>query len=155
MTVECVLTTAAAPTRTLEALLEASYRLSRTTTTAQAANVVAEAARELRYADGVHLYLSEQLGSSVWSNANQSPGSADRGTLSFDFATQARNTKKLSVPTLSAWAEDDTFIERAVFEEHAAKLPAGPRLTFPRGGHNVQKSHAVELAAGLISILHT
>ncbi len=104
MTVECVLTTASAPTRTLEALLEASYRLSRTTTTAQAADVVAEAARELRYADGVHLYLSEQLGSSVWSNANQSPGSADRGTLSFDYATQA--------PDLAAClaAREDLFV---------------------------------------------
>lgn len=75
-----------------------------------------------------------------------------RCVAAVDFATQARNTTKLSVPTLSAWAEDDTFIERAVFEEHAAKLPAGPRLTFPRGGHNLQKSHAVELAAALAEL---
>lgn len=78
-----------------------------------------------------------------------------RCVAAVDFATQVRNTAKLSVPTLCAWAEDDTFIERAVFEAHAAKLPAGPRLTFQEGGHNLQKSHAVELAAALVSILHT
>lgn len=78
-----------------------------------------------------------------------------RCVAAVDFVTQNRNTSKLSVPTLSAWAEDDTFIERSVFEEHAARLPAGPRLTFPKGGHNIQKSHAIELAAALISILHT
>ena len=41
------------------------------------------------------------------------------------------------------------FIEAAVFEEHAAKLPAGPRLRWPTGGHNIQKSQAVELAEAL------
>jgi len=75
-----------------------------------------------------------------------------RCVAAVDFATQARNTTKLSLPTLSAWAEDDTFIERAVFEEHAAKLPAGQRLTFPKGGHNLQKSHAVELAEALTAL---
>lgn len=69
-----------------------------------------------------------------------------------DFAVQARNTGRLEVPTLHAWARDDEFIEPAVLEEHAAALPAGPRLTFERGGHNIQKSHAVELAEALVAL---
>ncbi len=75
-----------------------------------------------------------------------------RCVAAVDFETQARNTARLAVPTLSAWAEDDTFIERAIFEEHAAALPRGTRLTFPTGGHNIQKSHAVELAAALVEL---
>jgi pimeloyl-ACP methyl ester carboxylesterase len=69
-----------------------------------------------------------------------------------DFETQRRNTARLAVPTLFAWAEDDALIERAVFEEHAAALPAGPRLSWPDGGHNIQKSRAVELAEALSAL---
>ncbi len=69
-----------------------------------------------------------------------------------DFAVQARNTSALSVPTLTAWAEDDPFIERAVFEEHTAALPGGPRLSWPTGGHNIQKSQAVELAEAVVGL---
>jgi len=75
-----------------------------------------------------------------------------RCVAAVDFETQARNTARLKVPALSAWAEDDAFIERAVFEEHAAALPPGPRLSWPTGGHNIQKSQAVELAAALVSL---
>ena len=57
------------------------------------------------------------------------------------------------VPTLTAWAEDDPFIEKAVLEEHAALLPPGPRLSWREGGHNVQKSQAVELAAALVPFI--
>jgi pimeloyl-ACP methyl ester carboxylesterase len=69
-----------------------------------------------------------------------------------DFQVQADNTARLSVPVLAAWAKDDPFIERAVFEEHAAALPPGPRLTWPSGGHNIQKSQAVELASALVEL---
>lgn len=69
-----------------------------------------------------------------------------------DFAVQQANTAALRVPTLTAWAEDDPFIEAPVMAEHAAALPAGPRLSWPRGGHNVQKSQAVELAAVLVAM---
>ena len=57
---------------------------------------------------------------------------------------------RLSVPTLTAWAQDDAFIEEAVFTEHVAALPAGPRLVWKTGGHNVQKSWASELAEALV-----
>lgn len=69
-----------------------------------------------------------------------------------DFPAQQRNTAAWKGPTLSAWADDDTFIEGEVFEEHAAALPAGPRLKWPDGGHNIQKSKAVELAEALVSL---
>lgn len=36
-----------------------------------------------------------------------------------------------------------------MFEEHAAALPRGPRLSRATGGHNIQKSRAVELAEAL------
>ncbi|MBX7097066.1 MAG: alpha/beta fold hydrolase [Myxococcaceae bacterium] len=69
-----------------------------------------------------------------------------------DFEVQARNTAAFRQPTLSAWADDDAFIEPAVFEQHAAALPAGPRLRWPSGGHNIQKSHAVELGEALTAL---
>jgi pimeloyl-ACP methyl ester carboxylesterase len=69
-----------------------------------------------------------------------------------DFAAQNRNTAAWKGPTLSAWAEDDTFIEREVFEEHAAALTPGPRLKWPDGGHNIQKTKAVELAEALVPL---
>jgi pimeloyl-ACP methyl ester carboxylesterase len=75
-----------------------------------------------------------------------------RCVAAVDFETQGRNTARLALPTLSAWAEDDAFIEQAVFEEHAAALPKGPRLSWPAGGHNIQKSHAVELAEALVAL---
>jgi pimeloyl-ACP methyl ester carboxylesterase len=61
------------------------------------------------------------------------------------FGDQVTHVKALRCPTLLAWAEDDAFIEPAVFEELAAALPAGPRLRWPTGGHNPQKAHALEL----------
>ena len=70
-----------------------------------------------------------------------------------DLDTHRHNVRALNVPTLLAWAEDDAFIEPAIFREFAPQLPAGPRLTWPRGGHNIQKSHAVEIADALAAML--
>jgi pimeloyl-ACP methyl ester carboxylesterase len=70
-----------------------------------------------------------------------------------DFPAQHRNTAAWKGQTLSAWAEDDIFIEPAVFEEHAAALPAGPRLKWAEGGHNIQKTRAIELAEALVACL--
>lgn len=75
-----------------------------------------------------------------------------RCVAAVDFEVQRRNTARLAVPTLTAWAEDDAFIEKAVFEEHAALLPRGPRLSWPDGGHNIQKSQAVEVARALVAL---
>lgn len=69
-----------------------------------------------------------------------------------DFEVQRRNTARLAVPTLCAWADDDAFIEPEVAGEHAAALPGGPRLRWAEGGHNLQKSRSVELAAALVEL---
>lgn len=95
--------------------------------------------------------LFRQLGFPPQDNPDAMPHTL-RVAAAVDFEVQARNTARLAVPTLHAWAEDDTFIERTVFEEHVAQLPAGPRLSWPTGGHNIQKSHAVELAEALVAL---
>ena len=69
-----------------------------------------------------------------------------------DFQDQRRHVAALRLPTLLAHADDDAFIEPAVFAELAAALPPGPRLAWPEGGHNVQKSRAVELAEALVAL---
>jgi pimeloyl-ACP methyl ester carboxylesterase len=48
-----------------------------------------------------------------------------------------------------ACARDDPFVEVAISKELYWRCPEGPRLEFPDGGHNIQKSRAVELAAAL------
>jgi len=70
---------------------------------------------------------------------------------SLDFRDNRRFAAAVAVPTLVAWAMDDPIIDRAVSEELAAALPAGPRLAFAEGGHNIQKTQAVELGAALVS----
>lgn len=77
------------------------------------------------------------------------------GTLlaaAVDFSTLGAAYRDLHCPTLLAWAEDDVLIEPAIYEELAAVLPEGPRLRWPTGGHNIQKSHAEELAAAILSL---
>ncbi len=56
---------------------------------------------------------------------------------------------QLDVPTMVAWAEDDPLIETAVSVDLAQAAPPGPRLRWTSGGHNIQKSRAVEIAAAL------
>lgn len=54
-------------------------------------------------------------------------------------------------PTLVAWAQDDPFVEEAIARELAAATSAR-RVVFAEGGHNVQKTQAVELAAALADL---
>lgn len=69
------------------------------------------------------------------------------------FEDQARHVAEVRAPTLVAWADDDAFIEAAIFEELAAALPPGPRLRWPSGGHNLQKSHALELGEAMRKVV--
>jgi diguanylate cyclase (GGDEF)-like protein len=80
---------AARYTATLEALLASSYRLSSTMTTAEAADELASTACALMGADGAHVHLPEELGGSVWSNANEVRTGAARGTVTFDVNREA------------------------------------------------------------------
>ena len=58
----------------------------------------------------------------------------------------------LRAPTLTAFCDDDPFIEPEIQEELGALVPVGPRLRWAEGGHNVQKTHAVEVAEALLSM---
>lgn len=66
-----------------------------------------------------------------------------------DFAAHERNLARLRLPTFLAWTEDDPFIEKEIFQEMYWRVPSGPRVAFPAGGHNLQKSKAIELADSL------
>lgn len=70
----------------------------------------------------------------------------------FEFAAVHRALETLQVPTLVAFADDDPFIEPEIQHELGARVPAGPRLHWPAGGHNVQKSHAREIADALTAM---
>jgi pimeloyl-ACP methyl ester carboxylesterase len=69
--------------------------------------------------------------------------------LSFD--QQRRLIAQNRLPCLVAWSDDDPFVEAAVSTELAAACPAGPRLAFSEGGHNIQKTAAGPLAERLAS----
>lgn len=67
-----------------------------------------------------------------------------------DFEQQAHRVQALTVPALVAWCDDDTFIDADISEGLAAACPIGPRLRFAEGGHYLQKTRAVEIAAALV-----
>ena len=54
--------------------------------------------------------------------------------------------RALSLPTLLAYAEDDDLVEPEIGDELAGVCPEGPRLRFPTGGHNPQKTRCTEIA---------
>lgn len=61
----------------------------------------------------------------------------------------AERVRNLTLPTLVCWCDDDPFIEGKISRQLAETCPDGPRLGFPEGGHNPQKSHAAELGQAL------
>jgi len=73
-------------------------------------------------------------------------------TAALDFEVIAADVEALGrtgTPTLLAWTEDDKLVESAIARELAEALPAGPRLSLSEGGHNLQKTCAVEIGAAL------
>ena len=78
-------------TATLNTLLAASYRLSNTVTTGQAADELADTACALTGADGAHVQLPDQLGGLVWSNANEARTTVTRGSLTMDVTHESPN----------------------------------------------------------------
>ncbi len=59
------------------------------------------------------------------------------------------HVRALRAPTLVAYAEDDRLIGLAIARTLAQAAPAGPRLVFATGGHNIQKAQAEALEAAL------
>ena len=66
-----------------------------------------------------------------------------------DLGAHAERVRRLAVPALVAWCDDDALIEPAISEALAAACPAGPRLRWAEGGHNPQKTHAEAIAAAV------
>lgn len=86
------------------------------------------------------------------------PGSYSRAELShmnrciaaLSFADNREAAARLAAPTMVAWADDDPMVEPEVSRALADAVPAGPRLGFATGGHNIQKSRAIEIAEALV-----
>jgi pimeloyl-ACP methyl ester carboxylesterase len=66
-----------------------------------------------------------------------------------DFALMRRAVQGPLPPTLLAYARDDHIVETSVSEELARALPQARIVAFDEGGHNIQKTRAVELAAAI------
>jgi len=67
----------------------------------------------------------------------------------FRFRTHRANLAALRKPTLVAWAQDDALVEEAISDKLYWAAPAGPRVRFATGGHNIQATRATELAEAL------
>jgi len=70
----------------------------------------------------------------------------------FSFEETRAAATALRVPTLTAFADDDPFIEPEIEIELSGGVPPGPRLRWTTGGHNVQKTHAAEIADALATM---
>ncbi len=68
------------------------------------------------------------------------------------FRAQRGRIGALQCPTLVSWAEDDRLVEAAVSRELSRACPAGPRLWWDEGGHNIQKTHAAALAEAIATL---
>ena len=66
-----------------------------------------------------------------------------------NFAHTKATVKTLALPTLLAWADDDALIEADIADELQRACPSGPRLHTQTGGHNLQKTQAIEIAQAL------
>lgn len=77
-----------------------------------------------------------------------------QGAANIRFAQHGETLSSLDKPTFVAWAQDDRVVEPRVSEAVVAIAPAGPRLHFDKGGHNLQKTRAVEIAERLCPWMH-
>ncbi len=70
-----------------------------------------------------------------------------------DFALYAGDVAAMACPTLVAWARDDRLIPVRNYEALEALAPPGQRLRFDDGGHNIQKTRAVEIARAVLDLI--
>lgn len=78
-----------------------------------------------------------------------------RTAAAMNFKAYRRALDGLIQPTMVVWSDDDPLIPPSSSEALAERVPPGPRLRFETGGHNPQKTMAVEVAEALISWLPT
>jgi len=65
------------------------------------------------------------------------------------FTKHAETIKTINKPTMVAWARDDKMVEPCVSDALVNIAPNGPRLEFNEGGHNIQKTKAIEIGETL------
>ena len=66
-----------------------------------------------------------------------------------DFAAHGQRLARLRLPALVAYTEDDHLGEGDVSRAVVAAIHGARALPFPDGGHNLQKTRAREVAAGI------
>ncbi len=71
-----------------------------------------------------------------------------------DFDSYADASAGLTRPTMVDWASDDRLIPSDRFDALTRIVPPGPRLTYPNGGHALQKQNADDLAASILHFVH-
>ena len=72
-----------------------------------------------------------------------------------DFALLRRMVEGRLPPVLMAFARDDHMVDAAIQEELAAALHSPRVLAFDSGGHNIQKTRAVELGQAIVELVHS
>ncbi|MBT3217970.1 MAG: alpha/beta hydrolase [Proteobacteria bacterium] len=72
-------------------------------------------------------------------------------TAATSYTLHEKCLRKVRAPTLVAWAKDDATIERDISEQLYWICTPGPRIAFADGGHNIQKSRAIELSEALLA----
>lgn len=75
----------------------------------------------------------------------------------FDLVREHLASTRETLPSFIAWAQDDAFIEEAIFLALSEATYPGPRFAFQQGGHNVQKTKAdflaLEMAAWMENVV--
>jgi pimeloyl-ACP methyl ester carboxylesterase len=72
-----------------------------------------------------------------------------RALSAVDFGLLGAAVRGPLPPSLVAYARDDHMIETSIAEELAGAMPGARVLAFDDGGHNIQKTRAVELGAAI------
>jgi len=80
---------------------------------------------------------------------------AIHGISRLSFPRHSENLAGLTQPTAVFSADDDPLIEAPIIRQLAAACPEGPRRHYETGGHNIQKTRAVEIAQALLAWLPT
>ena len=64
----------------------------------------------------------------------------------FSFSENKTNLLRCSRPVLNISSQDDPYVEPELFEEIEDLVPNCERLSFEKGGHNPQRTHAEVVA---------
>lgn len=73
------------------------------------------------------------------------------GLNRLDWSRYEERVRQVTQPVLCAWAKDDELIESEISRQVADALSA-ERLVFESGGHNIQKSRAVEISEAVVDL---